>query len=237
MADGNERCRHEPHAMKHTTRSVAILAGGQATRFGGRDKSLLIVDGRTILDRQVAELSALTDDILIVGTRAASLADARTDHGRTEAGRQPSGVLHPATGVARRIADIVPGCGPLGGLHAALTAARGDAVFLVACDMPYVTAPFVDYLFSLACDADIVVPKTERGYHPLCAVYTRACLAPVAARLGERRLRMRDLVGEMPARVVTAEDIDRFGDRSLLLANVNTPAEYAGLEALQGHKL
>jgi molybdopterin-guanine dinucleotide biosynthesis protein A len=227
--------------MKHTTRSVAILAGGQATRFGGRDKSMLLVDGRTIRDRQVAELSSLTDDILIVGTRAADgprrLRAEGANHGRAEAGAwQSSGGVPPATVVARRIADIVPACGPLGGLHAALTEARGDAVFLVACDMPYVTAPFVDYLFSLACHADIVVPQTERGYHPLCAVYTRACLAPVAARLGERRLRMRDLVGEMKARVVTAEDIDRFGDRSLLLANVNTPAEYAGLEALQGHK-
>jgi len=80
------------------------------------------------------------------------------------------------------------------------------------------------------------VPQTERGYHPLCAVYTRACLAPVAARLAARRLRMRELVDELPARIVTAEEIDRFGDRHVLLANVNTPAEYAGLEALQGHK-
>jgi molybdopterin-guanine dinucleotide biosynthesis protein A len=253
--------------MRHTTRSVAILAGGRATRYGGRDKSTLLVDGRTILDRQLAELSSLTDDILIVGVRvpdearrlraegasasadasadrrspgegsSASLAEARADHERAEAGRPPSDAPHPATDVVRRIADIVPGCGPLGGLHAALTEARGDAVFLVACDMPYVTAPLVDYLFSLACHADIVVPQTERGYHPLCAVYTRACLAPVAARLGERRLRMRELVGEMRTRVVTAEDIDRFGDRHLLLANVNTPAEYAGLEAFQGHKL
>jgi molybdopterin-guanine dinucleotide biosynthesis protein A len=81
------------------------------------------------------------------------------------------------------------------------------------------------------------VPQTERGYHPLCAVYTRACLEPVAARLADRRLAMRDLVDAMRTRVVTTEEIDRFGDRHRLLANVNTPAEYAGLEALQGNKL
>jgi molybdopterin-guanine dinucleotide biosynthesis protein A len=188
---------------------------------------MLPVDGRTIRDRQVAELSSLTDDILIVG-------------GPDVARRlQPSDVAHPTIDLAgvRAIADIVPGCGPLGGLHAALTEMRGDAVFLVAGDMPYVTAPFVAYLLSLACQVDIVVPQTERGYHPLCAVYTRACLAAVTARLGDRRLRMRELVDEMPARIVTAAEIDRFGDRHVLLANVNTPAEYAGLEALQGHKL
>ena len=56
-------------AMSHLTRSAAILAGGQATRFGGRDKSALLVDGRTILDRQLAALAPLTDDLMIVGDR------------------------------------------------------------------------------------------------------------------------------------------------------------------------
>ena len=183
--------------------SAAILAGGKATRYGGRDKSALVVDGRTILESQIAMLSPLTDDLMII--RAAD--------------------------------DVVPGCGPLGGLHAALTKMRGAAAFVIACDMPFVTAPVVAYLVSLADCADIVVPKTARGYHPLCAVYTRGCLEPVAARLAGRRLAMRDLVAAMRTRVVTAEEIDRFGDRYRLLANVNTPAEHAGLEALQGHEL
>ncbi|MBI3493663.1 MAG: molybdenum cofactor guanylyltransferase [Acidobacteria bacterium] len=225
--------------------SVAILAGGQATRFGGRDKSALVIGGRTILDRQIAELSALSTDLLIVGdmrpgARAfpasawpqedqatARLADA--PEARRRQGRE-----------VRAIADLVPGCGPLGGVHAALTEARGDAVFVVACDMPYVTAPLGAFLLDLARDADLVVPRTERGYHPLCAVYTRACLAAVARRVAERRLALRDLVADVRARVVTVEELDRFGACDRLLANVNTPAEYAGLEstdALQGHQL
>jgi molybdopterin-guanine dinucleotide biosynthesis protein A len=193
--------------------SAAILAGGQATRFGGRDKSALVIDGRTILDRQIAELSSLTTDVLIVG--------GRLDHAK-----------------ARRVADLVPGCGPLGGLHAALTEARGDAVAVIAGDMPYVTAPLVAYLFSLLHEtgADLVIPRTERGYHPLCAVYARACLEPVAARLAERRLKMTELMADVRTRIVTVEEIARFGDRHRLLANVNTPAEYAVLEALQSHK-
>jgi molybdopterin-guanine dinucleotide biosynthesis protein A len=192
--------------------SAAILAGGQATRFGGRDKGALVVDGRTILDRQILELSAITDDILLVGGRA-----------------------HHAG--ARSIADIVEGCGPMGGVHAALSGARGDAVFVVACDMPYVTAPLAAHLLDLSQAADIVVPQTDRGYHPLCAVYTRRCLAAIARRLAERRLKMSDLFAELRTRTVPRDDIDRFGDRDRLLANVNTPDEYASLEALQGHKL
>jgi molybdopterin-guanine dinucleotide biosynthesis protein A len=200
-------------------RSAAILAGGRATRFGGRDKSALVVEGRPIVERQLAELSAVADDIMIVGAGA--------DGARR---LQPSEQL-------RLVADVVPGCGPLGGLHAALTEMRSDRVFVVACDMPYVDGRFAEYLLSLAGDAAVVVPQTDRGYHPLCAVYTRACLEPVAARIAERRLALHGLFADVPTRIVTPAEMSRFGAPSRLLANVNTPDEYAGLDAFQSHKL
>ena len=181
--------------------SAAILAGGRATRFGGRDKSALLVGGRTILSRQIELLSGVADDVQVVRE------------------------------------DLVPDCGPLGGLHAALTRARHDAVFVLACDMPHVTAPLVSYLLSLADGYDVVVPRTERGYHPLCAVYRRTCLPAVARRLAERQFKMTALFSDVRVREVSGEDVDRFGDPDRLLANVNTPAELAGLEPLQGHKL
>jgi molybdopterin-guanine dinucleotide biosynthesis protein A len=193
--------------------SAAILAGGLATRFGGRDKGGLVVDGRTIRDRQLETLSAVCDDVMIVG------------------GDRPAGEYG-----TRRVTDIVARSGPMGGVHAALTAARHDAVFVVACDMPHVTAPLVAYFVELSAVADLVLPRTEQGYHPLCAVYRRACIQPIARRLARRELKMAALVSDVRIRVVAPEELDRFGDHLRLLANVNTPAEYAGLEALQGHK-
>jgi molybdenum cofactor guanylyltransferase len=207
--------------------SAAILAGGRATRFGGRDKGALVVDGRSILERQLAELSTVVDDLMIVSSIERARSGAPVD-----GSGQPEPTVHP-----RVVTDIVPGCGPLGGLHAALTEMRGDRVFVVACDMPYVDAALAAFLLSIAGEAAIVVPESDRGYHPLCAVYTRACLGPIVARLAERRLVLRELFQDLPTRIVTAEEMSRFGAPSRLLANVNTPAEYAHLEALQGHKL
>jgi molybdenum cofactor guanylyltransferase len=200
-------------------KSAAILAGGRATRFDGQDKGGLIVGGRTIRERQIAELSRVTSDILIVGR-----------NGGQQAVQVPDAVM------PRVIGDIVPDCGPLGGVHAALIAARGDAVFVVACDMPHLDAALILYLFGLTREADAVVPRTERGYHPLCAVYTRACLEPIARRLADRRLKMIDLLTDVRTRIVTPEELNRFGDDRKLLANVNTPAEHAGLEARHDHK-
>lgn len=181
--------------------SAAILAGGRATRFGGQDKSALVVDGRTILNRQIEVLSAVADDVQVVRD------------------------------------DIVPGCGPLGGVHTALTRATHDRTFVLACDMPYVTVPFVSHLLSLSADADIVVPRTEHGYHPVCAVYARTCLDVIARRLAGRRLKMVDMFSDVRVREVSGDELETFGDRHRLLANVNTPADFADLATLQGHKL
>jgi molybdopterin-guanine dinucleotide biosynthesis protein A len=184
-------------------RTAAILAGGRATRFGGRDKSALVVDGQTILSRQIAMLAAVdgVDEILIVGP-----------------------ATHPS---ARTIADVVPGCGPLGGIHAALTEARHETVFVLACDTPNPTASLVAHLLALADGVDVVVPRTERGYHPLCAVYGRGCVEPIAQRLAAGRLKVIDLMADVRARVVSGGELERFGDPHQLFTNVNTPADYA----------
>lgn len=194
--------------------TAAILAGGRATRFGGRDKSALVVGGRSILERQIAELARLTDDVLVVGGCEDQI--------------RPRGP-------ARFVADRVPGCGPLGGLDAALAAARDDVVAIVACDMPFVTSAFMGHLLDLTRDADAVVPRTERGYHPLCAAYTRACQPAVARCLAERRLKMTELLQSVRVRELTAADVDAYGDHNRLLANVNTPGEYEEIETLWGH--
>jgi molybdopterin-guanine dinucleotide biosynthesis protein A len=191
--------------------SAAILAGGRATRFDGRDKSALVIDGRTILARQIAELAPMTADLLFVG------------------GSPP-----PEYGAQlRTVPDLVPGSGPLGGLHAALTAARSPLVVVVACDMPFLSAPLLRRFVTLTGGPDhpdIVVPRTERGYHPLCAVYTRACLEPAARRLADRRFRLDGLFEDVRVHVVATDVLATFGDPDHLLANLNTPLEYRAIE-------
>jgi molybdopterin-guanine dinucleotide biosynthesis protein A len=193
--------------------SAAILAGGQARRFGGRDKSALRLAGRRILDWQLDELRQLTDDILLVG------------------GRPPDDLEG-----LRGLTDRVPNSGPLGGLDAALAAARDDRVILVACDMPFITAAFLASLLALSDSVDAVVPRTERGYHPLCAVYGRSCHPAVVRRLAERQLKMLELFEDLNVHVVGPEHVAMYGGERLL-ANVNTPDELDNLQALLGHEL
>jgi molybdopterin-guanine dinucleotide biosynthesis protein A len=201
--------------------SAAILAGGRASRFAGRDKSSLVVGGVTIRERQTRALAGVVDELLIVGDRDEDHGPAPTTGGESEP--------------IRRISDRVRNCGPLGGLDAALAAARYDPLVLLACDMPFVTPGLIAYLLSLAGTADAVVPRTERGYHPLCAAYTRACRPAVEARLTSGHLAMTGLLEQVRVRDVTGEELERLGGRRLLM-NVNTAADYQELERRFGHE-
>lgn len=195
--------------------SAAILNGGRATRFGGRDKGALLSDGVPIRQRQLTLLRTLTDDVTIVG-----------------------GVADPAwTPFARWIPDRQPGRGPLAGIETALAAAHHERVLVVACDMPGLTGPFLAALIAHAPDADVVVPRTESGYHPLCAVYRRTCLPVVRQRLSEGRLAVKGMFDEVQVSVVGGAALAAFGDPGRLLANVNTPAEHEALEGLLNHEL
>lgn len=191
----------------------AILTGGQARRFDGRDKGLLIVEGRSILERQLDALRPICNPIVLVGGSPAVARSAGLDF----------------------IADRQAGYGPLAGLDAALDAAAGEPVMLLACDMPFPTAGLLAYLLEQRAGADAVVPRTEHGYHPLCAVYGPACRPAVRRRLDAGLLRLRDLFDDVRVHVVREPDLARFGEPSRLLANVNTQADLDALESLGNH--
>ena len=190
--------------------SAAILSGGHARRLGGQDKRGLLVGGRTMLTRQIEALRPCVARIYVVG------------------GRPPSEEWLGNVAV-HWVADRVGERGPLGGLDAALVAAGDDAVLLLACDLPYVTTALFSHLIRVCDGADAAVPRTERGYHPLCAVYAQSCAPAVRHRLEHGMLRMRDLLGDLRVRTVECEELTQYGAPERLLANINT---YADLDAL-----
>ncbi len=133
------------------------------------------------------------------------------------------------------LADRKPDHGPLAGLDAALAAEPVGTVLLIACDMPNVTAALLTHLLLQLDDVDAVVPKTERGYHPLCAVYGQSCRAAVQRRLDQGHLRMQDLLADLKIRTVDGPELASFGAPDSLLANVNTQAALDALESQQNH--
>lgn len=121
------------------------------------------------------------------------------------------------------IPDIYPEKGPLGGLHAVLSACESEAVFFISCDMPLLQKSLVDYLCSfLDEEADAVISVTKDGRkHPLCGVYKKS-VAPLAEKQIESgRYSMMGFLDRLRVKWV---DLDTVFSSQLM--NINTQEEY-----------
>jgi molybdopterin-guanine dinucleotide biosynthesis protein A len=185
-----------------------ILAGGQASRYGGKPKGLERVHGARVIDRVASVLGAVTDSLLLIANDP-------------DAARWLPGV--------RVASDVRPGIGSLGGIHAALVHA-GTAVIVVAWDMPFVPEGLLAELRALGEDADVVAPESgssRRGLEPLCAYYSPTCIAPIERSIDVDDRRVIGFFEQVRVVRLPAEDVRRYGDPDRLFMNVNTPGELA----------
>ena len=159
---------------------AVVLAGGAARRFGGTDKVLAVVGGRTLLDR-VLHAVGRAHRVYVVGPQR----DER------EAGPAGTSRAGPATGRGVHwLREDPPGGGPLAGLAAAAGHCSAPLVVVAAADMPLLTAPVIDRLVAAASrpatDAALLV-DAEGHRQPLAAAYRRTALLDALATLGDPR--------------------------------------------------
>lgn len=190
--------------MRVSNVSAAILVGGRARRLYGQLKAALRVGEHTILERQLAVLDrAGIREIWLVG-------------------RWPAAAV---AGV-RHAPDVIDGAGPLGALYAALLVSTSPIVVVLASDLPFVEAALIARLGTMPPAVDAIVPRTEDGWHPLCAGYRRRVAPGVKARLDRGALGVRDALADMTVRELTAAEMAEYDEDGLLLMNVNTPDDY-----------
>jgi len=185
--------------------TAVILAGGRASRMGGASKPLLMIDGVTVLERQLAVLSPRFTEVLISANDAAPFA---------------------ATGL-RVIPDAIVDRGPLAGVAAGIAAARHDLVFVVAGDMPWLAAAAIDLLFDRIGDADAAAPFVAAGAEPLHALYRTRCLPVIERRLAAGQLRSAGALEDRELRVVRVTEVElrAIDPRLRFLGNLNRPGD------------
>ena len=176
-----------------------VLAGGESTRMG-REKSSLSLSGKTLLERTLDVIGQVTADIVVVTSRPLDVPGVRC------------------------VPDLVPGRGPLAGIHAGLMASR-RAAFVVACDMPFLSPYLIRYMIGLGKGYHVVVPFVKEQYEPMHALYSRECLDPIERALEDPHPRIVQFFPEVLVRKVPGEDIARFGNPERIFFNANTPAD------------
>lgn len=193
------------------TISGAILAGGNSTRMG-QNKALLSIDGKTSIEHVLHSMqNVFAKNILI----------ANIPH------------LYSSLGI-EVYPDLYRGLGPLAGLHAALSYAQTDFVFLTACDLPLLTSDLIADIVKRSItepENQIILPKLNNKFLFLAACYHYSLLPEIESKL-LKAFRLSSNVPGLKSLLTTSKisiiDLDKLIGRNTpdLLCNMNTPTDY-----------
>ena len=173
----------------------------------GRDKALVELDGRPMLQHVLERVSDLGQaQTLLVSN-------------------DPEAHARFGLAMAR---DSLPG-GALGGIYTALLHSRYEHTLVVACDMPFVSPALLRHMLALRADSDfdVIVPRVEGYPQGLHAVYGQGCVAPIRASIEAGRLRVIGYFGQVQARYLDEAEWQPLDPDGRALRNVNTPEELA----------
>jgi molybdopterin-guanine dinucleotide biosynthesis protein A len=181
-----------------------ILSGGLSTRFNGNNKAVINVHGKRVLDSLYDVFSDLFDEIILVTN-------------------EPLKFLEWDLTI---VIDIFSTRSSLTGIHAGLFYMKNPFAFFSACDTPFLKKELVESLIEhIEENIDIIIPETDAGLEPLCAIYSKQCLKPAEQHLKEKKFKIqRAFRGNRIKRI--PENILRATDPELVsFFNINTPAD------------
>ena len=181
-----------------------VLAGGRSSRMG-REKALLDIGGVPLIVRTAQLVESVAGSATVVG--------------------ETPGIR--ALGL-HTVADDWPGAGPLGGIATALRVSRAPWSLVVACDLPYLTKAWLEYLVSrgLASDADAVIAMNASGAEPLCAAYGASAEWAIRSAVSLGNLKVRSMLENLRGEVIEPQEWKRFDSEGYLFKNMNSPEDY-----------
>lgn len=180
-----------------------ILAGGKSSRMG-HNKALLSLGSQRLIERVVQVMHNVFPELLLV----TNTPEVYTDLGIPMVG------------------DVFVDKGSLGGIYSAIYHVTTPYCLVVACDMPFLNAAVLRYLAEHRADYDVVIPNVHGELQPLHAVYSKACLQPIARRLEAHRLKIVGFFPDVRVHTVSAAELQPLDPELLAFQNLNTPEEF-----------
>ena len=200
---------------------IAIQAGGRSTRMK-TDKAWLMINDQPMIERVLITAQQITEKILIVinehNPRQADYQDLAEKYG------------------TRILPDAHDFRGPLGGIETVLRQLqKKDSVLILACDLPFIGAEFLQLLISIhqSGEALLTVPTDAMGRpQMLCTIYSSDCLDEIRRMLIADELKARLLSIRVATNFVSFERYAHLVGAEKFLMNVNTPEEYQAVDSL-----
>lgn len=180
-----------------------ILAGGHSSRMGS-NKSLLLYRGGRFIEAIYRLLMDIFPEVILVTNNPEQYE------------------FLPC----QKVADIYKGMGVLAGIHSGLYHCSTPAIFVVACDMPYLMASLVRHLASRANAAGVLIPESPGGLEPLHAVYGKGCLEAIEISLNSGQRRIVSFFDRVNISRMILEQVACFDPSFASFININTPYDY-----------
>jgi molybdopterin-guanine dinucleotide biosynthesis protein A len=188
--------------------SVAILAGGRSTRLG-QDKSQVLLGGVPLLLHVVRRVAHLTDDVMVI----------------LRADQRPPSEEYSANQRWRIVRDLEGQGGIIAGLANALQSARHNLVWVVGCDMPFLSPALLQHERAIVDSWDAVVPRVPLGLEPLHAIYHRRCAGAMLVAMTEGEQRVSGVLARLRTRYLELSELAPFGEPERIFFNVNTAGD------------
>ena len=178
-----------------------ILAGGMSSRFGS-NKALSRFEGERLIQRLCKTVGSVTGRMMLITNTPDDFAFLDLESRR----------------------DLVPRCGPIGGIYTALRVANTPLCLCVACDMPFIRPEFLEYMIVRSPEYDVVVPMNDGREEPLCAVYRDTCIPSIEDRIQARKYKITGFFNEVRVLRLSPGD-GGFHDADMFF-NINNMADY-----------
>lgn len=182
------------------SKSLIILAGGKSTRMH-TNKEMLMKDGRYIIKNNIRLYEQYFDDIVVVTNHPEFYHDEYVNC----------------------VSDVYLDKGPLAGIHSGLQKIKNECAYVVACDMPYFDHNYMEYIYSLKNDNDIVVSKYEGYFEPFHAIYDRKLVNYIENLLVNDNLAINNLFKSTKTKVVNYNNTSFIQN---IFVNMNYKKDY-----------
>lgn len=178
-----------------STINAYILAGGKSSRMG-TDKGLLLFNGKPLVQWIIEQLFPVISNVVIVSN----------NHAYEQFG-------------SLVIEDLIKDIGPAGGIHSALNHTPSEQIFIVSCDMPFITTHAVKYMIQNSLNSQIALPLFHSKIQPLFGVYSRHCLPKWKQLIDQGSVKLQEMILHFDLLKVDIEKDGLFGD--FLFTNIN----------------
>lgn len=189
--------------------TAIVLAGGKSKRMG-KEKALLHIGDKTIIDVLIEKLKTRFSKILLSTNNPESFAFLKIP----------------------MVEDYYKNVGPLGGIHAGLLESETEKNFIISCDLPLMSIEMIDYICNYKSDKKIIVCKTGDYIEPAFGIYSKDIVDEIEIilnlnlqyGLSPKDISIQTAIEKIGAEIIDATNLPFYNED--LFYNMNTFEDY-----------